>query len=80
MLLAMSKHFASKTIDAKCVDMVHIDAFCNKKILMHLALIWYILRQNLTVRKQNLLASGSLLIMRLNYYIKAFGCVGCFQA
>ena len=47
---------------------------------MHLALIWYILRQNLTVRKQSLLVSGPLLIMRLNYYSKAFGCVGFFQA
>ena len=72
--------FCIKIIDAKCVDMVHIDAFCNKKILMHLVLIWNILRQNLTVRKQNLLASGPLLIMRLNYYSKEFGCVGCFQA
>ena len=36
---------------------------------MHLALIWYILRQNQTVRKQNLLASGPLLIMRLNYLV-----------
>ena len=47
---------------------------------MHLALIWYILTQNVTVRKQNQLASGPLLIMRLNYYSKAFGSVGCFQA
>ena len=28
----MSTHFASKIIDAKCVDMVHTDAFCNKNI------------------------------------------------
>ena len=33
------------------------------------------------VRKQNQFASGTLLIMRLNYYSKAYvGCVGCFHA
>ena len=31
---------------------------------MHLALIWYILTQNLTVRKQKLLSSGPQLKMR----------------
>ena len=72
--------FCIKKIDAKCVDMVHIDALCNKNIDAFSIDLVYILRQNLTVRKQNLLASGPLLIMRLNYYSKAFGCVGCFQA
>ena len=40
----------------------------------------YIETKSNSSRKQNLLASGPLLIMRLNYYSKAFGCVGCFQA
>ena len=37
---------------------------------------WYILTQNVIVRKRNQFASGPLLIMRVNYYSKAFGCVG----
>ena len=40
----------------------HISTHYVTKILMHLGFIWYIFTQNLTVRKQNQLASGPLVI------------------
>ena len=71
--------FCIKKKYAKCVDMVHIDAFCNKDIdAFSIDLVYIEAKSNSKKTKPS--ASGPLLIMRLNYYSKAFGCVGCFQA
>ena len=76
----MSTHFASKKLMQNALIWYISTHFVTKNIDAFSIDLIYIKAKNLTVRIQNLLASGPLLIMRLNYYSKAFGCVGCFQA